>query len=313
MALSVAAAGVLQGITRNRTSTFITYRNQRHAYSGAVVSGKSVELTVTADGTSSVLQGADFAMSEAPPRYFPVIEDIRATLGMIHNKQMDLQRLHESQFLVQIDDTSDEQHAIEIATAEITRLLAEAQQRIKGLGAAGGTDSNDEERRLLKNVQSALASQLGDETKRFRQSQQVYLTKLRKRNQKVRGTLSSPLDDEEEAYSGDKGFTEAQMSQLATMNSTTVERDKEIRQIYKSIVELSEITKDLAVLIVDQGTLLDRIDYNIEVSAENTKEGVVELKKANESQKGIRTKLCIILLLVAIMLGLIIVLIKVII
>lgn len=42
------------------------------------------------------------------------------------------------------------------------------------------------------------------------------------------------------------------------------DRDQEIVAIAKSIEELSQIFKELAVLVIDQGTVLDRIDYNME-------------------------------------------------
>jgi len=41
-------------------------------------------------------------------------------------------------------------------------------------------------------------------------------------------------------------------------------RDHEINAIVQSIEELSQIFKELAVLVIDQGTILDRIDYNME-------------------------------------------------
>ena len=36
------------------------------------------------------------------------------------------------------------------------------------------------------------------------------------------------------------------------------------------------------VLVIDQGTILDRIDYNIEQAADRVTSAVVELNKANE-------------------------------
>lgn len=41
-------------------------------------------------------------------------------------------------------------------------------------------------------------------------------------------------------------------------------RDQEIQHIARSIEELSQIFKELAVLVIDQGTVLDRIDFNME-------------------------------------------------
>ncbi len=50
-------------------------------------------------------------------------------------------------------------------------------------------------------------------------------------------------------------------------------------------------------LVIDQGTILDRIDYNIEQAADRVTNAVVELDKANKYQKNSRTMLCIYVLL----------------
>lgn len=83
------------------------------------------------------------------------------------------------------------------------------------------------------------------------------------------------------------------------------QRDEEITRIAKSIEELAQIFKELAVLVIDQGTILDRIDYNMEQVIEHTKEGIVQLEKAENYQKSALPMRCIILLvvLIGIMLG----------
>ena len=53
------------------------------------------------------------------------------------------------------------------------------------------------------------------------------------------------------------------------------QRSKEINDIVKSINELAEVFRDMQTLVIDQGTLLDRIDYNIEQVA-------VSMKTANK-------------------------------
>jgi hypothetical protein len=77
-------------------------------------------------------------------------------------------------------------------------------------------------------------------------------------------------------------------------------RDKEIAQIAKSIEELNAIFKELAVLVIDQGTILDRIDYNMESAVENTKAGIKQLEKAEEKQKNARALKCIVCLAITI-------------
>ncbi|KAJ0525127.1 putative target SNARE coiled-coil domain-containing protein [Helianthus annuus] len=43
--------------------------------------------------------------------------------------------------------------------------------------------------------------------------------------------------------------------------------------------------KDLSVLVIDQGTIVDRIDHNIQNVAASVDEGLKQLQKAERSQK----------------------------
>ncbi len=71
---------------------------------------------------------------------------------------------------------------------------------------------------------------------------------------------------------------------------------------------MAQIFKELAVLVIDQGTILDRIDYNMENAVEQTKEGIKHLQKAEDHQKNAMATKCIIVLvvLIIIMMGILI-------
>lgn len=57
-------------------------------------------------------------------------------------------------------------------------------------------------------------------------------------------------------------------------------RDRELAEIAKSIASLAELFKDLSVLVIDQGTLLDSVEYNIEQTAVQMEDAAKELKIA---------------------------------
>jgi len=59
-------------------------------------------------------------------------------------------------------------------------------------------------------------------------------------------------------------MTMEQLEAVDDMEVQVAKRDHEINSIVESIEELSQIFKELAVLVIDQGTVLDRIDYNME-------------------------------------------------
>jgi syntaxin 16 len=57
------------------------------------------------------------------------------------------------------------------------------------------------------------------------------------------------------------------------------EREREINEIVKSINGLATVFKELNAMVIDQGTILDRIDYNMEQTNVNLEQGHEELKK----------------------------------
>jgi hypothetical protein len=59
-------------------------------------------------------------------------------------------------------------------------------------------------------------------------------------------------------------------------------RNRELNEIAKSIAQLAELFKDLSALVIDQGTLLDSVEYNIEQTAVQMSEAVQELNMATK-------------------------------
>jgi len=79
------------------------------------------------------------------------------------------------------------------------------------------------------------------------------------------------------------------------------EREKGIDEIRGQISEVNEIFQDLAVLVADQGEVVNDIESNIVSTHGHTEQATRELAKASKHQKGARKSLCIgILLMVAV-------------
>lgn len=88
------------------------------------------------------------------------------------------------------------------------------------------------------------------------------------------------------------------------------ERDAEISKLVRSINELAVLFKELSVLVIDQGTIIDRIDYNIEQTLEHTKKGNTHLQGARKAQESARARSCLMCLIAFIVLCVIVLVFK---
>lgn len=64
---------------------------------------------------------------------------------------------------------------------------------------------------------------------------------------------------------------------------------------------MAVLFKDLSVLVVEQGTVLDRIDYNIMEAKQSTEKGKVCIDKTLKTEKSMRSQKVIIGLAIAIL------------
>ena len=70
------------------------------------------------------------------------------------------------------------------------------------------------------------------------------------------------------------------MRRVAAPDASLQARDRELGEIARSIAQLAELFKDLSALVIDQGTLLDSVEYNIEQTAVHMEDAVRELNTA---------------------------------
>ena len=69
----------------------------------------------------------------------------------------------------------------------------------------------------------------------------------------------------------------------------------------RSINQLNNVYKQLNELVIEQGSLIDRIDYNIEETLQHVEKGVVHLKGADEKAESACARKCMCFLILAIL------------
>ncbi|KAI2663845.1 Syntaxin-16 [Labeo rohita] len=177
---------------------------------------------------------------------------IQYEITRIRQKMKELASLHDKHMnRPTLDDSSEEEHAIEITTQEITQMFHRCQRAVTGLQTQS-RHCTEQENRLLTNVVSSLAQSLQELSLNFRHTQSSYLKRMKNREERSKHFFDSgPLVEDDE---------------------------------------------DVA--LYDRGTVLDRIDFNVEQACVKTEEGLQQLQKAEQYQKKNRKMLVILILFV---------------
>lgn len=71
-----------------------------------------------------------------------------------------------------------------------------------------------------------------------------------------------------------------QMEQEELESQMAIHKNEQIEKLFQSITKLSTIYKEMNQLVIDQGSLVDRIDYNIDETLKHTSKAVVHLEGA---------------------------------
>ena len=248
----------------------------------------------------------------------PWVEDVDAVNEVLTDIQRQMDQLHSlhatrlgSVFGKDLDNMEGQ---IEKLTRDITDAFRYAERLLQKVGLATKR-AGGEEATVGANVQRSLAKRLQEQSVTFRQSQRKYLAEVQA--QKSGGIVAGAdsrfgidFNDATTPQVGGDFFTTQQVAMVDDLTEAVQSRDQEIVKIAQSIEELGAIFKELAVLVIDQGTILDRIDYNMEAVVESTKTGIQQLERAEKSQKNARPLKCIVCLVTLIVVLLLILVLK---
>lgn len=321
--------------------SYAHHPTQRRPYGAGATTGGALADTYTSsyanDDRRGLLSAGAFEddgdavieMDLLPPRWADVSDEITDLLANIATKGQSLDKLHQKHVLPGFNDEDAkkaEEAQIEKLTQDITkgfhdchRCIQRVEQMVRESKHAG-TITNAEET-MAKNIQISLATRVQEASAHFRKKQSSYLKKLR--GMGGLGALSpgersstpqpgSYLDPSLQESDADRSFSQstllaAQQTLLHSNDSAIAQREREIEDIAQGIIELSDLFRDLQNMVIDQGTMLDRIDYNVERMNTDVKAADKELNVASGYQRK-TTKRKIILLLILLIAGLFILL-----
>ena len=215
-----------------------------------------------------------------------------------------MQEKQQQRLIPKFDDEENKKlnKSIKELSAEMTLELKDCQKILKEIIS----DKTDEDDTLLNNLNSKqikqnmkqnIITKINEFTKKFKLNQELYNNKFNDfviDEDIANKSFSMKKNDEEEnKNSNDFLSTQENYSQLR-------KRDQDLTNLLNSVNELAQIFKDMQTLVMEQGTILDRIDYNIEVASTNVSKGKKNITKADKYMKNNCFRNVIIVLIVII-------------
>ncbi|XP_015910498.1 syntaxin-16 [Parasteatoda tepidariorum] len=289
-------AATINVTSRNLTDVFILMRNNslqtKNIFSDQILDDK-----VALVSSRELENGHAFSRSlDLPPIWVEGIEHVQYEMSRINQKLQELKALHEKTVTrPSFDDSVHEEKEIENISQEITRMFHHCHKIIHQIRERS-RGSTSQEYQVSQNVLSSLVSSLQELSTKFHSAQSEHLRQLRSREEKSQQFFNSPflqqnndssVFDALQEESFNQSFLSAsdQQVMIQSNNIMVEQREREIRQIVKSISELNDIFKDLAFMVAEQGTVLDRIDYNLEQVQTQVSSGLKHLTRAQTYHK----------------------------
>ncbi|KAI5474462.1 syntaxin 16 [Pseudohyphozyma bogoriensis] len=305
--------------TRSRTNLFLSYRDSAIRPSSSFYSrpgaNEDDESRVGLMHDLDAPGGSAGSSRSLPPKWVDISDRVDEVIERVKPKLDKLDKLHAKHLLPGFKDRSAEEREIEALSNDITRDFRTTQSHIRRIAElsstllsnpASSSSTSAEARRLdlimAANVQTALATKVQDLSGVFRKKQSEYLRRLkagtsgsgtptgssfaRSGGQEDMDPLMSLADDEQYVRSYLLFLSQQTLSHLPPTSSFAIDqRTNEITSLAQSITDLADLFKDLQSLVIDQGTLLDRVDWNVEQMVGEVKGAVTELERATSHQK----------------------------
>lgn len=300
------------------------------------VSGEYHDATQRFDDSGDNQQ--DIELSTLPPVFIDIADEIDSILGEIDVKTESLTKLYKKNLLPGFNDRTMDEEEIEKLNYVITSKFQNCFMLIKKLELMRKKNSIENNFKtksdiiMLDNIKKNYALKIQQASSNFRKLQNNYIKFLKEDDFEPITSKKPPQHLNTYSESGDAGGdydpvleeletaeaeqysrnaiqqTQTHLRQNNQLDSLIREREMEINKIAKGVLEVSAIFKEMQNMVIEQGTVLDRIDYNLENTKVDLQQASKELTRATNYQK--QTNKCkLILLLSLIVFALLIILI----
>ncbi|XP_014877796.1 syntaxin-3-like [Poecilia latipinna] len=230
--------------------------------------------------------------------FFAQIEDIRTSIDKVDESVTEIKKLYSSILSAPTPDQKT-QDDVETLTNEIKKSANNARNKLKSIERQ--LESNTDERasadlRIRKSQHAILAKKFVEVMTKYNEAQVDFRDKSKgriARQLEITGKKTTDEELEEMLEGGNSavfsaGITESKINQQA-LNEIEA-RHKDIMRLESSIKELHDMFVDIAMLVENQGGMIDRIESNMDQSVGFVERAVADTKKAAKYQQEARRK-----------------------
>lgn len=286
------------GANRDRTSILMSYR-------GTKVMARSSRET---NDTSRLLSNTDFSEQNESPLepFFHLANEIKSELSQAGVSLDTLLKKQHECLRPTFSDTSDSINEINALTNSINNHLQSISQRINFITMPG--NQYPDRAKILSNVRAALLDSYRDFSVKFKTAQQTFSASFKRRSHLgVKKSKKKEKDASIDFSTLDLGDQQSERRQQMIQEERN---NEEIEQIARRAEEIKNMFLDLSNLIVEQGTIVDRIDFCVTESLNNAVEANKEVEKAAKYQSKSRMWICALILSVFVIVLIIMALLK---
>ena len=216
------------------------------------------------------------------PRYMDMYEQCNNLLKDLDIEFNKLKEEQQKRIVPTFDETNTKliNQNIQMISDKMTKKLKKCKYLAKELKTLLANSSLDDNIKI--NMYQNLLNRLAEISREMQINEEKYLQKYQE------------LNGYEESFitinnSNNLDSIETFQSHAFNSNKKKVdiskERNKEIDQMINTVNELKNIFQDVSNMVIFQGTILDRIDYNTYQSRHNIRRGNRELEESHESLK----------------------------
>ena len=260
---------------QNTYSTNINYNDNHHLLESSPIENGNIKL-IEKNNKSNLIEMTSIN-NYSSNSFINIFNDTKILLDQLTLNLTTLRSYQQKRIIVKFDEDENDEidKQIKDLAHSMTNKVKNVEENIKKLNSYPKENLSENEMKLNINMKLTLAQRLKEFTQEFRLNENNYLNSYKE--------FGGEKKKDEEIL--DEDDSNNNFFQINEGNEILKKRDEEINVLLESIVDLSSLFKDMQNLVQEQGTILDRIDYNIDTTVTNVQSAHKNLKEATRRMR----------------------------